>query len=207
MAYASRTGTRQNVAALAAAGWGWMVGPLDMGGPILGGMPYALDNGAWPCFSRGLDWDESAFLVALNRYGWGARFVVVPDVVADADKSLRLTQLWLPKLLARHDLCRSRILVAVQDGMQFPDILPLLIDKRVGIFIGGSTEWKERAIIPWGRWAKERDLYVHVGRVNTRRRILLCAAGYADSFDGTSATRFRKTLGPLDCARLQPPLI
>lgn len=204
--YASRTGTRRNVAALAAAGWGWMVGPLDMGGPVLADMPWALDNGAWPAFAQGIEWDEAAFVRALDRYGPGADFIVVPDVVGDGPASLARTRAWLPRLLARADLGETRLLIAVQDGMTFADIEPLLVSPRIGIFIGGSTEWKIAAIEPWGRWAKARGLYVHCGRVNTARRIALCAAGGIDSIDGTSATRFAKTLPLLSRAASQSDL-
>lgn len=204
MAYASRTRTRRNVAALAAAGWGWIVGPLDCGGPVLGGMSWALDNGAWPAFAQGVPWDEAAFLAALDEHGPGADFIVCPDVVADRERTLQLAEKWLPYLLDRADLGEALILVAVQDGMTFEDIEPLLLmSERVGIFIGGSTEWKEAAIIPWGRWAHERGRYCHVGRVNTRRRITLCIAGKVKSIDGTSATKYAETLPMLDGARRQ----
>lgn len=200
--YASRTGSARNVAALKAAGWGWLVGPKDCGGSILAGMPWALDNGAWPAFAQGRPWDAGAFAAALDRHGPGARFIVAPDVVGERAPSLRLTTKWLPNLLGRADLAAPAILVAVQDGMAFADIEPLLAP-RVGIFIGGSTAWKESAIVPWGRWAAARGIYCHVGRVNTARRISLCLAGLVDSFDGTSATRFASTLPLLDGARRQ----
>lgn len=206
MGYASRTGTRRNIEALRQAGWGWMVGPLDMGGPIRGGMPWALDNGAWPAFAQGVEWDETAFVKALDRYGPGADFIVVPDVVGEREASLARTCSWLPKLLTRTDLGETRLLIAVQDGMAFDDIEPLLTDPRIGLFIGGGTEWKEAAIIPWGLWAKSRGLYVHVGRVNTVRRIALCSAGLVDSIDGTSATRFANTIPSLNNALRQSSL-
>lgn len=199
MAYASRTGTRRTIEALKRAGWGWMVGPLDHGRGKVHGMPYALDNGAWPAFVDERPWDEAAFVSALDRYGRGADFVVVPDVVGDRSSSLDLTRNWLPDL--RRNLA-GRLLIAVQDGMVREDIEPML-DEHVGIFIGGSTEWKEAAIIPWGLWAAQRGIYCHVGRVNTTRRINLCLAGRAHSFDGTSATRFTTNIAKLDGARRQ----
>lgn len=206
MAFASRTRTKRNIAALKHHGWGWIVGPIDCGGPILGGMPYCLDNGAWPAFEQGTPWDREAFLRSLDEHGAGALFVVCPDVVADREASLRLTREWLPHLLARPDLANVMILIAVQDGMTFEDVEPLLTDPRIGIFIGGSTEWKEAAIIPWGLWADARGLYSHCGRVNTARRIFLCIAGKIRSFDGTSATKYAKTLPMLDEARRQSDL-
>lgn len=202
MAYASRTGTRRTIAALKEVGWGWMVGPSDCGGS-LHEMRYALDNGAWPAFANGHTWDESAFVRALGKYGSEADFIVVPDVVGDRRASLDLTRNWLPSL--RRNM-PGRLLIAVQDGMTIADIESLL-EENVGIFIGGSTEWKEQAIIPWGRWARELGIYCHVGRVNTARRIALCIAGQAHSFDGTSATRFAKTIPMIDSARKQLSLL
>ena len=200
MAYASRTGTKRTIEALRDAGWGWMVGPLDHGRGKLHGMPYALDNGAWPAFANNVEWDQMAFEVALSRYGDGADFIVAPDVVAEREQSLDITRFWLPDLL--RGFPDRRILIAVQDGMEFCDVDPLL-DDRVGIFLGGSTEWKEKAIIPWGQWAAQFGIYCHVGRVNTTRRINLCIAGGCHSFDGTSATRFHTNIAKLDGARRQ----
>lgn len=80
-------------------------------------------------------------------------------------------------------------------------------DPRIGIFIGGSTEWKLSAIMPWGRWAKDRGLYVHVGRVNSSKRIALCGQAGADSFDGTAVTRYASNLARLDGARRQRALL
>lgn len=204
---ASRTATTRNIAALKGAGWGWIVGPLDQRGPRLHGMRHALDNGAWPAFAQGVPWDERAFRRALDDFGPTADFIVLPDVVADREASLARTHAWLPELLARPDLGRARLLIAIQDGMTFADIEPLLINPRVGLFIGGSTEWKVASIIPLSIWAKERGRYVHVGRVNTARRIAICAAGGVDSIDGTSATKFAKTLPLLTGAASQPDLL
>jgi hypothetical protein len=55
----------------------------------------------------------------------------------------------------------------------------------------------------WGRLARECGAYLHVGRVNSARRISLCALAGADSFDGTSVTRFACTAQELDHARNQ----
>lgn len=204
--YASRTDSHRNVAALQQAGWRWIVGPLDKGDGRLHGMAYALDNGAWPAHAQEIPWNEAAFVRALDRFGAGADFVVVPDVVADREASLIRTRAWLPRLIARPEL--RLILIAVQDGMTHDEITQLVeLDPRIGLFIGGSTEWKLSAIMPWGRWAKEREIYMHVGRVNSSKRIALCAQAGADSFDGTSVTRYSSNLARLDGARRQMALL
>jgi hypothetical protein len=97
------------------------------------------------------------------------------------------------------------VLIAVQDGMTDIDLMPLVNDK-VGIFVGGSTEWKIESLPMWGRVAKSTGCYLHVGRVNSARRIRLCAMSGADSVDGTSGTRFAVTIPPLSAACAQSAL-
>jgi hypothetical protein len=58
----------------------------------------------------------------------------------------------------------------------------------------------------WGMLAREHSAYLHIGRVNTARRIRLCADAGADSFDGTSVSRYATTLELLDSARRQTHL-
>lgn len=200
IAYASRTGTKRNLAALRAAGWHLLV----VAGAVLRneGFPYALDNGAWSCFQRGVEFDEGAFRKAVALLGDGAEFVVVPDKVAGGLDSLRFSEAWLPDL----EGVGERRLIAVQDGMAPWDVESLL-GPRVGLFIGGSTEWKWASLPYWAALARRVGCYLHVGRVNTRRRILECARVGADSFDGTSATRFAVNVPKLDASRRQPALL
>jgi hypothetical protein len=94
----------------------------------------------------------------------------------------------------------STALLAVQDGMTDADI-GCLIGPRVGVFVGGSTEWKEKTIGSWSRLSRERGAWCHVGRVNTHRRIEMCLDGGAHSFDGSSASRFAVNVPGLDRSR------
>ncbi len=197
MAYASRTGTGRNLAALRARGWGLMVSAT--GAHRSEGFElYAIDNGAWTAFAQGKPWDEGAFVRLLDLLGGGAQFIAAPDIVAGGIESLRLSESWLSRL----DGLGLRRLIPVQDGMKAGDVAPLL-GPKIGVFVGGSTGWKLHTMATWGRLARSRQAYCHVGRVNSARRIRLCAAAGADSFDGTSATRFAVTLPMLDNARRQ----
>jgi hypothetical protein len=81
------------------------------------------------------------------------------------------------------------------------------VEPRIGIFVGGSTAWKIESLILWGRFAAIFGCYLHVGRVNTARRIRLCALAGADSFDGSSASRFATTLPLLEAARRQASFV
>jgi len=195
VAYASRTGTKRNLAALRAAGWRLMVSAK--GRHRTEGFPYALDNGAWWAHQTGLPFDSVAFWEVYRRFGDGADFVVLPDIVGGGLRSLVFSLRWRARMEWR---CPQ--LLAVQDGMT-PALVATFVDvgPDLGIFVGGTTEWKERTLPAWGKLAKARGAYLHVGRVNTARRIELCALVGAHSFDGSSASRYVATLPLLDGAR------
>ncbi len=195
--YASRTGTRRNLAALRDADWRLLVSARGV--LRTEGFRYALDNGAWTAHQRGESFDVGAFERAVELVGDDADWIVVPDVVMDARRTLELAERWLPKL------SRYRLLVAVQNGMTPRDVRPWL-SERVGIFLGGDTNWKLDTMRSWGEVARESGAHFHVGRVNSAQRIHLCHLAGADSFDGTSASRFAESLPRLDHAVRQMSL-
>jgi hypothetical protein len=197
--YASRTGTKRNLAALRAAGWRLLVSATAC--LRTEGMRYAMDNGAWTAFQQNKPFDEDAFMRAIDKLGESADWIVVPDIVTSGLRSLDYSLSWLEKLRG----LPTPLLLAVQDGMEPNDVRELL-SPAVGIFIGGSTEWKEETANQWGRLARRRNCYLHVGRVNSQRRIGICNAAGANSFDGTSASRFSKSLQRLAPAVLQDDL-
>lgn len=196
IAYASRTGTLRNLAGLREAGWHLMVSARGVWRTE--GFPYAIDNGAWTAHQRGEAFGVAAFEGVISRLGAGAEFVVVPDIVCGGIESLRLSMAWLPRLEA----LPGDLLIPVQNGME-PADLRSTVGGRIGIFVGGDTAWKEGTAAAWGALAAERSCWMHVGRVNTARRIRICHAAGARSFDGSSASRFRASLGALDAARRQ----
>lgn len=199
MGYASRTGTRRNLAALRDAGWRLLVSAK--GALRTEGFRYALDNGAWTAFQRGEPFDAPAFDKALALLGDGADWVVCPDVVGNRDATLAAAREWLPRLSTAR-----LVLIAAQDGMSTADLEPML-DAHTGVFFGGGTEWKLRNVVAWGQWCKARGTYFHVARVNSAKRIRLCQEAQADSFDGSSASRFALSLGRLARANNQLHLL
>jgi hypothetical protein len=196
--YASRTGTKRNLDALRNAGWGLMLSPAD----VLrteGFENYALDNGAWTAYQQKQQWDEAAFVDAVERFGKNARFIVAPDIVAGGFESLARSFEWTYRL-------PGRVLVPVQDGISVEDLDQSPLWDRIGIFVGGTTDWKLRTLPYWGRFARRVGCYLHVGRVNSVRRIAYASACGADSFDGTSVSRYAVNIGKLDKARRQMAL-
>ena len=195
LGYATSTGTRRNLAGLRAAGWGLLLTPDR---PEARGFDRILiDNGAWGCFQRKEPWDAGRFVRLLALHPT-AQIVVAPDIVCGGDSSLALSLSWLDRLAQPGRI----VLIPVQDGMCATD-LASHVGAQVGLFVGGSTAWKESSLPMWGALAQAAGCYLHVGRVNSARRIRLCAMAGADSFDGTSASRFAVTLPPLDFAARQ----
>lgn len=148
---------------------------------------WAVDNG---CFS-GLD--KAAFMESLERF-WkrpGCVFVTAPDVVGDASATLRLFPFWHTVI---HGLGYPVALVA-QDGLTVKDVPWTQIQ---ALFIGGSTAWKlgsEARTI--AAYAKALGKWVHMGRVNSRRRIKYAAQIGCDSIDGSGFSKWSMTRLPL----------
>jgi hypothetical protein len=197
--YASRTGTRRNLAALDDADWRLLVSAK--GQLRTEGMRYALDNGAWTAFQQQQPFDEKAYLIAVEKLGLDADWIVLPDIVEGGLASLDYSLRWKERLRGMP----TKLLIAVQDGMQISDVASLLCP-AVGIFVGGTTEWKEATAQAWGSLARRRNCHLHVGRVNSARRIRICAAAGANSFDGSGVSRYAEALPRLDRATRQADL-
>lgn len=202
MAYASRTGTKRNLAALRGRGWGLLVSRAGVWRTegfdnIVG------DNGAWADFQAGRSFDEDAFDRFLDWIApYGPRWIVLPDIVAGGLHSLELSVRWSNRCLSAAPMA----LLAVQDGMTESDVAPL-VGPKVGVFLGGSTPWKISTMGAWGEFCARRALHYHVARVNTQCRMKQAAAAGASSFDGSSASRYAVTLPKLDLWRRQPDLL
>jgi len=146
-------------------------------------MPYVLDNGAFPAWTKGEPWDEEAWL-SLVEWGRNARsglpsraqkpqWMLIPDVVADPDATLEAWDRWAPKFWdSPIDLA-----FAAQDGMTCADI-PNGADV---VFIGGTKQWK------WSVIDEMCEAFprVHVGRVNTYSLLRRAQDAGAESCDGT----------------------
>jgi hypothetical protein len=165
-------------------------------------MRYALDNGAWSAHLQGKTFDEKAFLSALEAVD-DPDWAVVPDIVAGGESSYYFSLEWI----ARIKPVPCPLLFAVQDGMTAELIEPHVTSGEVaGVFVGGSTEWKLASLEMWGELKAATGCYLHVGRVNTLQRIKMCHLVKADSFDGTSVSRFSKNIYHLDRGRRQRTL-
>jgi len=145
--------------------------------------PWAADNDAFNNFNK------ENFTKMLNRLSGLERclFVAAPDVVADMDGTLELFEVWQPQIKE----AGLPVALVLQDGM-LPNNIPL--DKCDAVFIGGTTEWKlgiEAAAIV--KKANDREMWTHMGRVNSDKRIRTARAIGCKSVDGTGYAKFTDT--------------
>lgn len=149
------------------------------GNVLPGGVEWCADNG---CFGKGYPGDAEwfAWLAAFTPEQVSrCRFAVAPDVVGDAAGTLARSTPWL----ARVRELGFPVAYVAQNGQE---ALPVPWDAFDALFLGGDTEWKlgpaARELV---RQAKARGKWVHMGRVNSARRMRYAAAIGCDSADGT----------------------
>ena len=163
IAYASNTGTRRNLETLRVHGWRILLTPDNPRPPER--LNFAIDNGAWKYKDNPGENDWEAFGDLADRYGCAADFVVLPDIVAGGMASLELSRLWIPKLRVFKNL-----LLPLQDGME-PDAIGAVLreHRNVGLFLGGSTEYKLREMYGWGLVAATWRRWFHIDSPHHRR--------------------------------------
>lgn len=141
-----------------------------------------IDNGCFSARTRAtFTLDRYARLVerALATFGDFVLFVAAPDVPFDWAGTLRAS---LPTLATIRSWGAPAALV-LQDGAT-PEQIPW--SEVDAVFVGGSTAWKAgpeaEAVV---RAACHRGVWVHMGRVNSMKRLTRAAEMGCDSADGT----------------------
>lgn len=144
--------------------------------------PFALDSGGWST-RDGSPFDEEWYRAALEKWGALSDWIVLPDIFAGGIRSLELSMSWVDRVAAYG----RPMLLAVQDGMK-----PEHVDSRLGVFVGGSFDWKWTHGMSFIARVKKHGQLAHVGRVNSVKRIQCCIRWGADSVDGTCLIKDRK---------------
>jgi hypothetical protein len=148
------------------------------GSPPPPGVAWCADNA---CYTGRYPGDE-AYLAWLARHRAHAGlcgFATAPDVPADAPATLARAAPMLPRI---QQLGYPAALVA-QDGLEQ---LPIPWHSFDVLFLGGTTTWKlSPAAAGLAARARAHGLAVHMGRVNSLRRLRHAAAIGCTSADGT----------------------
>tara|TARA_R110002012_G_C11483940_1_gene595407 strand:- start:23 stop:634 length:612 start_codon:yes stop_codon:yes gene_type:complete len=146
-------------------------------------MEYGIDNG---CF---VGFKEEKFLRLLNKIQNkdNCKFVAAPDVVADYQATLDNFNIWSCVISNMN----FPLAIVLQDGATIKNTPWQDIQ---AVFVGGSTDWKlgeeARKLI---HYAKTNNLWVHVGRVNSIKRLRYCKENKVDSVDGLAFAKYNKT--------------
>lgn len=139
------------------------------------GWIWAADNG---CFAD--TWDEKTWLrwLSADHPRAGCLFATVPDVVGDHQGTLERWETYAPVV---RDLGYPVAFIG-QDGAEEGEVPWSEMD---AFFIGGTTSWKMgQAAFELAMMAQERGKWVHVGRVNSIKRLKYWR-NVAHSSDGT----------------------
>lgn len=148
------------------------------------GIPWAADNDAF----NG-EWSDTAFEAMLEACAYlpGCKFVVARDVVGDS----YLTGMFYEEyasLIMRYGL---PVAYVAQDGVTVGDVPWGALD---ALFIGGTDDFKGSPLVAeLVAEAKRRGKWVHMGRVNSKRRVIYAGSIGCDSFDGSSFSKWRRT--------------
>lgn len=154
---------------------------------------WAADNGAFTRVKGGFSAKRFRRMLAqpeLQKYAGRCEFVVAPDklevldggvVVGDAQGTLDMFPAWSAEIRAHG----FPVALVAQNGLEsmLAQVPWALVDV---LFIGGDDSWKESDAARFCAFAaRSRGKRVHMGRVNSHRRLALAASMLADTADGT----------------------
>ena len=143
------------------------------------GQPWAADNGRFSAPHNYTDARYLAWLDKLAPYRDRCLFATAPDVLGDGVATLALsTPMPAPIRAAGY-----RVALVAQDGREE---MPLDWGAFDALFVGGTDPWRHsdglRRLVAE---AKARGKWVHMGRVNSLRRMRYAESIGCDSADGT----------------------
>lgn len=147
-----------------------------MGNAIPDGMWWAADNDRYGNPEGYTDEGYLGFLAA--RDPTNCLFATTPDVVGDHVATVALSR----PMFARIRALGYKVAFVAQDGWT-EETTPW--DEFDVLFVGGTNTFKLGPAAKAIRAAKERGKWVHMGRVNSYRRLRVATVLGCDSADGT----------------------
>ena len=152
------------------------------------GLPIGVDNSAFTNF------DEARYVRLIQRINCRVEWVTLPDVVGDAQKTTELFFEWQHRILFMEKRIHwSDMFMAAYVGQDGCEDIEIPWDSFGCFFIGGTTEWKlSQTTADIVREAKRRGKCVHMGRVNSQKRLRYAHWLGCDSVDGSGYSRWAR---------------
>lgn len=150
---------------------------------------WAADNGCFVDVAKPGSFNPTKWITWLADAGPTAcAWATLPDVVGDQAATLARSVPYVDEVRR----LGYRPSIVLQDGLTAAQ-LDWILDHVEDVFIGGSTEWKLGPTAQQATFAaKAAGAQVHMGRVNSLRRLRYAASIGCDSADGTYLNYGRK---------------
>jgi hypothetical protein len=152
--------------------------------------PYILDNGVFSCWRSGNPWSFYDWLDTIDDLEDMPRqpdFVVLPDVVGEADASYDRSCRFVDKVPDRYPTA-----LAVQNGMGVEEWVMRADELDCEwIFVGGDMPWKRRFADQFVMTGHDWGMNVHIARPGLPEGLLWAKSIGADSVDTTTIARNR----------------
>ncbi len=170
----------------------------DLDTLLRSGLPWAADNAA---FSNPDDikfWNmviDAWSLMQFNPPMW----VAVPDVVGNHEQTLEMFHGWVNQWEEEIGHVPVPLAFVLQNGATI-DSIPW--EQIVAVFVGGDDNFKLNDCIPLVEEARARGKMVHVGRVNSLKRLRFAMGLGADTVDGSGYSKFAEATLPRAIAEI-----
>lgn len=149
------------------------------------GIWWAMDNSAFVGFNAT---KFNALLHKYREYQSLCLWAVAPDVVGNATATRSQFDLWQPIIAG----FGYKVAFVAQNGIEHTEI-PW--PKFSCLFIGGDTAFKlGTQVVALIREAKAQGKWVHMGRVNSKKRVHYALTIGCDSVDGTGMAMYNNEL-------------
>lgn len=149
-------------------------------------LPWACDNSAYSKPDDRKFWNMVVEAWGMSTF-YPPLWIAAPDVVGNAAQTRRLFDLWVQCWEYELGFVPVELAYVLQNGQQVDDV-PW--DQIVAVFVGGDDQFKLCDSVPLIQHAKQLGKMVHIGRVNSQKRLRFAVDQGADSVDGTSFSRF-----------------
>lgn len=163
------------------------------------GLPVCVDNAA---FSNPND--RSLWNMLVDAWPMPIEWLAVPDVVGDHRATRQMFDAFVGQLVCEIGRVPVPLAFVAQNGCGRSDV-PW--DMMACLFVGGDTRWKLSSVaVRLCHEARDRGKEVHVGRVNSLKRLRFCRdVMLADSVDGTGFSKFGRRRLPAALAAIATP--